>query len=126
MTEIAARTRDAVGEGARRKADAVRNAGRDLYHFVARRHWRHRRSRRSSTVRKSPFSARSRRRWPPVWDGMANSQPRLILPLSLSYDHRAIDGAAAARFVRHLSELLEICGSRCCSRPQRPRDRRAR
>ena len=32
--------------------------------------------------------------------------PRLILPLSLSYDHRVIDGAAGARFTRHLSFLL--------------------
>lgn len=32
--------------------------------------------------------------------------PRLILPLSLSYDHRVIDGAAAARFTTHLSEVL--------------------
>lgn len=33
--------------------------------------------------------------------------PRVILPLSLSYDHRVIDGAAAARFTRHICELLE-------------------
>ncbi|MFL2547489.1 MAG: 2-oxo acid dehydrogenase subunit E2 [Candidatus Rariloculaceae bacterium] len=32
--------------------------------------------------------------------------PRLMLPLSLSYDHRVIDGAAAARFITHLSEVL--------------------
>jgi pyruvate dehydrogenase E2 component (dihydrolipoamide acetyltransferase) len=32
---------------------------------------------------------------------------RIVLPLSLSYDHRAIDGAAAARFVRHVAGLLE-------------------
>ena len=37
----------------------------------------------------------------PVWDGKA-FQPRLMLPLCLSYDHRVIDGAAAARFMRHL------------------------
>ena len=41
----------------------------------------------------------------PVWDGSA-FQPRLMLPLSLSYDHRVIDGAAAARFTVHLSQLL--------------------
>lgn len=41
----------------------------------------------------------------PVWDGQA-FQPRLMLPLSLSYDHRAIDGAAGARFVTCLSGLL--------------------
>jgi pyruvate dehydrogenase E2 component (dihydrolipoamide acetyltransferase) len=42
----------------------------------------------------------------PVWDGAA-FQPRLMLPLCLSYDHRVIDGAAAARFMRHLAGLLE-------------------
>jgi pyruvate dehydrogenase E2 component (dihydrolipoamide acetyltransferase) len=42
----------------------------------------------------------------PVWDGTA-FQPRLILPLCLSYDHRVIDGAAAARFMRHLAGLVE-------------------
>ncbi len=41
----------------------------------------------------------------PVWDGEA-FQPRLILPLCLSWDHRAVDGAAAARFLVHLSALL--------------------
>jgi len=41
----------------------------------------------------------------PVWDGKA-FQPRLILPLSLSYDHRVIDGAAAARFTATLAQLL--------------------
>jgi pyruvate dehydrogenase E2 component (dihydrolipoamide acetyltransferase) len=41
----------------------------------------------------------------PVWDGQ-QFQPRLILPLSLSYDHRVIDGAAAARFCAHLAGLL--------------------
>ncbi len=41
----------------------------------------------------------------PVWDGKA-FVPRLMLPLSLSYDHRVIDGAAAARFNVHLAQLL--------------------
>ena len=42
----------------------------------------------------------------PVWDG-ENFVPRLMLPLSLSYDHRVIDGALAARFTRHLCHVLE-------------------
>jgi len=42
----------------------------------------------------------------PVWDGQ-QFVPRLILPLSLSYDHRVIDGAAAARFCVHLKGVLE-------------------
>jgi pyruvate dehydrogenase E2 component (dihydrolipoamide acetyltransferase) len=41
----------------------------------------------------------------PVWNGEA-FQPRLVLPLSLSYDHRVIDGAAAARFTAYLAQLL--------------------
>jgi pyruvate dehydrogenase E2 component (dihydrolipoamide acetyltransferase) len=41
----------------------------------------------------------------PVWDGKA-FQPRLMLPLSLSYDHRVIDGAQGARFVTFLSQTL--------------------
>nr|WP_133499259.1 dihydrolipoyllysine-residue acetyltransferase [Lysobacter terrigena] len=41
----------------------------------------------------------------PVWDG-AQFQPRLILPLSLSYDHRVIDGASAARFTAYLAQLM--------------------
>ncbi len=42
----------------------------------------------------------------PVWDGKT-FQPRLMLPLCLSYDHRVIDGALAARFTRHLAGILE-------------------
>jgi pyruvate dehydrogenase E2 component (dihydrolipoamide acetyltransferase) len=41
----------------------------------------------------------------PVWNGSA-FEPRLLLPLSLSYDHRVIDGAAAARFTAYLAQLL--------------------
>src|SRR5665213_275146 len=41
----------------------------------------------------------------PVWDGGA-FVPRLMLPLSLSYDHRVIDGASAARFTTYLAALL--------------------
>jgi pyruvate dehydrogenase E2 component (dihydrolipoamide acetyltransferase) len=41
----------------------------------------------------------------PVWDG-TQFAPRLMLPLSLSYDHRVIDGAAAARFTTYLAAIL--------------------
>ncbi|MGP9566757.1 pyruvate dehydrogenase complex dihydrolipoyllysine-residue acetyltransferase [Halomonas sp. AOP5-B2-8] len=41
----------------------------------------------------------------PVWDGNA-FQPRLMMPLSLSYDHRAINGADAARFTAFLADVL--------------------
>jgi pyruvate dehydrogenase E2 component (dihydrolipoamide acetyltransferase) len=41
----------------------------------------------------------------PVWNG-ATFEPRLMLPLCLSYDHRAIDGAQAARFLRKICDAL--------------------
>ncbi|MCG5524207.1 dihydrolipoyllysine-residue acetyltransferase [Ectothiorhodospira haloalkaliphila] len=47
----------------------------------------------------------SKARMQPVWDGKAFN-PRLVLPLSLSYDHRVIDGALGARFTSYLSGLL--------------------
>jgi pyruvate dehydrogenase E2 component (dihydrolipoamide acetyltransferase) len=47
----------------------------------------------------------SRNAWKPVWKG-GEFVPRLMLPLSLSYDHRVIDGAMAARFIVHLADLL--------------------
>ncbi|MCM2252422.1 MAG: 2-oxo acid dehydrogenase subunit E2, partial [Ramlibacter sp.] len=46
-----------------------------------------------------------RSRTEPVWDGK-QFQPRLMLPLSLSWDHRVIDGAAAARFNAYLGTIL--------------------
>ncbi len=48
----------------------------------------------------------SRGSYEPVWDGK-EFQPRLMLPLSLSYDHRVIDGADAARFLRWVAEAFE-------------------
>ncbi len=47
----------------------------------------------------------SRSAMQPVWNGK-EFEPRLMLPLSLSYDHRVIDGAAAARFNAYLASLL--------------------
>jgi pyruvate dehydrogenase E2 component (dihydrolipoamide acetyltransferase) len=47
----------------------------------------------------------SRAAMKPVWDGQA-FQPRLMLPLSLSYDHRVIDGADGVRFTTYLAGLL--------------------
>lgn len=44
-------------------------------------------------------------RMAPVWDGTA-FQPRLMMPMSLSYDHRVINGADAARFVCRIGDLL--------------------
>ena len=47
----------------------------------------------------------SRSKMEPVWNGK-EFEPRLMLPLSLSYDHRVIDGADGARFTTHLSKML--------------------
>ena len=47
----------------------------------------------------------SRSAMKPVWNGK-DFEPRLLLPLSLSYDHRVIDGAAAARFTAYLAQVL--------------------
>ncbi|SDI43002.1 pyruvate dehydrogenase E2 component (dihydrolipoamide acetyltransferase) [Ferrimonas sediminum] len=47
----------------------------------------------------------SRSEMKPKWDGQA-FQPRLMLPLALSYDHRVIDGADGARFINTLSQTL--------------------
>jgi pyruvate dehydrogenase E2 component (dihydrolipoamide acetyltransferase) len=47
----------------------------------------------------------SRSAMKPVWNG-SDFAPRLLLPLSLSYDHRVIDGAAAARFTAYLAQVL--------------------
>jgi pyruvate dehydrogenase E2 component (dihydrolipoamide acetyltransferase) len=48
----------------------------------------------------------SRGSYEPVFDGQS-FQPRMMLPLSLSYDHRVIDGADAARFLRWVAEAFE-------------------
>ena len=69
---------------------------------------RHRRAllhARSSTRPRSRSSGVCRSATEPVWDGK-QFQPRLMLPLSLSWDHRVIDGAAAARFNAYLGALL--------------------
>jgi len=41
----------------------------------------------------------------PVWNGKV-FEPKLMLPLSVSYDHRVVDGALGARFVNHLNHML--------------------
>ena len=55
----------------------------------------------------------------PVW-AEDHFEPRTILPLSLSYDHRIIDGADAARYLRWVAEALEqpVC---CCCKAERAR-----
>ena len=47
----------------------------------------------------------TRARMQPVWNG-EDFEPRLIQPLSMSWDHRAVDGVAAARFLATLKDML--------------------
>src|SRR5207247_738847 len=65
----------------------------------------------------------------PVWDGK-QFVPRLMLPLSLSWDHRVIDGAAAARFNAYFANLLadmrRVLLRRPCSRQAQKRRERLR
>ena len=63
-------------------------------------------SRRSSTRPRSRSWAWCARRWRRSGTAAAFA-PRLMLPLCVSYDHRVIDGALAARFTRHLCHVLE-------------------
>jgi pyruvate dehydrogenase E2 component (dihydrolipoamide acetyltransferase) len=51
----------------------------------------------------------SRAEFKPKWDGK-KFVPRLILPLSLSYDHRVVDGASGARFITFLGQALTAMG----------------
>ena len=98
-------TRRAVRQGARRQACADRHAGRDFtisslggIGGTA-----------FTPIVNAPEVAILgvvRSKMTPVWDGEA-FVPRLMLPLCLSYDHRVIDGAAAARFMRHLVDVIE-------------------
>jgi len=63
----------------------------------------------------------------PKWDGKRFA-PRLMLPLSLSYDHRVIDGAAGARFVTYLGQVLagmrEMLQSEFPARKKQPKPKR--
>ena len=94
----------AVGEGSRRQARSRRHAGRLLFDLEP------------GGIGGTAFTpiinapevailGVSKSATKPVWDGRAFA-PRLMLPLSLSYDHRVIDGAAAARFTAYFASLL--------------------
>jgi pyruvate dehydrogenase E2 component (dihydrolipoamide acetyltransferase) len=93
-----------LAEGARRQAQARADAGRLLHHQFAGRHRRHRvhpdhqcaGSRDPGRVQVGDQAGLGRQGLPAAPD----------LPLSLSYDHRVIDGAAAARFTAYLAQLL--------------------
>ena len=93
-----------VGQGPRGRAERPGHAGRDLHDLVAGRHRRH----QLHAHRERPRGGHpglTRSKMAPVWNG-EEFVPRLMQPLSLSYDHRAIDGALAARFCVTLKTLL--------------------
>ena len=99
IIELAAELAKVVREGARRQAVARRNAGRRVHDHQSRRHRRHvvhadRQLARSGDSRHFARLAGACLRTDHAFE------PRLMLPLSLSYDHRVIDGADAARFLR--------------------------
>ena len=100
LLEIAARAHRAVGQGPRGQALAGRHERRDVHDLSL------------GGIGGTSFTpiinapevailGVTRSAMKPVWNG-AEFVPRLMVPLSLSYDHRVIDGAAAARFVSYL------------------------
>ena len=103
-----------VGEGARGQARPGRHAGRLLLDLVS-----------LGGIGGTAFTpiinapevailGVSKSATKPVWDGKAFA-PRLMLPLSLSYDHRVIDGASAARFTAlSRAAARRHAAGRCC------------
>jgi len=99
-----ARVGGSFGEGPHRQAERERDAGRLLHHLEPRRH----RCTAFTPIINAPEVAIlgvSKSSMKPVYkDG--TFIPRLTLPLSLSYDHRVIDGAMAVRFTTWLAGVL--------------------
>ena len=106
MTEIAVELAELVAESARQEAESRGDVGRRVHHQQSGRASAARRSRRSSTSPRSRFSVS--RAGPSSRCGRTISSCRArCCRLSLSYDHRVIDGADAARFLRFIAEALE-------------------
>ena len=99
------RTRGHQRQGARRQAFPCRHAGRNVSRSPVSAESAEVISRRLSMRRKSPSSACRASVIKPLWNGK-EFQPRLMLPLSLSYDHRVVDGAQGARFISALVAVL--------------------
>jgi pyruvate dehydrogenase E2 component (dihydrolipoamide acetyltransferase) len=105
ITELSQETRRSIPEGPGGQTRTVGSAGWKFHYLEPRRHW----GTGFTPIINAPEVAILgvvRSKTAPVWNGESFA-PRLMLPLSLSYDHRVIDGAQAARFARHLCHVLE-------------------
>jgi pyruvate dehydrogenase E2 component (dihydrolipoamide acetyltransferase) len=104
VAELASRKRRTGEEGARRQTHAGRDVRCLFHHLQRRRHRRH----DFSPIINAPEVAIlgvNKSVMKPVWNGREFA-PRLILPMSLTADHRVIDGALATRFNVYLAQLL--------------------
>ncbi len=125
LIEIAQELTELSGKAREGKLVPGRHERLDLHDLLAGRdrrdqlHAHHQRA-RGGDPRRHP-----RRPCKPVWDAASGSfVPRLMLPLSLSYDHRVIDGAAGRPLHRPPGPACSpICGGPCCERGPRPRHR---
>jgi pyruvate dehydrogenase E2 component (dihydrolipoamide acetyltransferase) len=97
MGELAKKARDG-------KLGPADMSGRLLHHQQPGWHWRAVLHAHHQCAR-GGHPGRVQEQMEPVWDGK-QFVPRLMLPLSLSWDHRVIDGAAAARFNAYLGQIL--------------------
>jgi pyruvate dehydrogenase E2 component (dihydrolipoamide acetyltransferase) len=99
-----------VREGARRQIEGRRDAGWNVHDLESGRHRRHGSFTPIINAPEVAILGVSKSSQKPVYERGA-FLPRLMLPLSLSYDHRVIDGAEAARFVVHLCKMLGDVGA---------------
>lgn len=98
------RTDGHLQESTRRQADRGRDAGWLLHHLQ---HGRHRDDplRADRQRAGSGYPGVSKSAMEPVWNGK-EFMPRLMMPMSLSFDHRVIDGADGARFITIINNML--------------------
>ena len=114
LLEIAREAGELRHEGARWQARAGRDAGRLFHDLQPRRHRRH--GVHADHQRAGGRHPRRFARGPkPKWDGKRFA-PRLMLPLSLSYDHRVVDGAAGDALLRTSDRCWPACTERCRAR----------
>ncbi|MDZ7686910.1 MAG: 2-oxo acid dehydrogenase subunit E2 [Gammaproteobacteria bacterium] len=108
VIEIAGGNRRSTREGQKQEIALDASAGRDVHDLEPGRHRWH--GLHATSYVNAPEVANTSCCMPMEGDAGFRRRrafrPRTMLPLSLSYDHRAIDGAEAARFITHLSSVL--------------------